>query len=603
MRGVKPRQSSALRPPRSLASPRLRSFVAALALVLGCAEPPEEPETRAPWRRPGTLPMTSAAAVEEAPAKTAPPVSATATSAAATSTDARAAVSAQVPDKARVVVIGGGFAGLITAYKLRKAGVDVHVLESQPRLGGRANTAYYPGGAQGEFGVQELWEDNPIYKTARELGVKFEDPDKREPGFTALYEVEDPAKKGEKKPVLYAYSDALARQFYDQILAKDGKPDPAAYDTFQKWLKTAAELRKRAIEKGLADPEIARLQKMSFGDWMRESNLDPKIQEFVSMTLDCEVAITSEAYSALFGLLEFNIFLDDMKYFHAEGGNHKIVEAFAQGIGEPHITTSARVIRIDLPAKDKPGPGEIAVHYMIDGHIGIVRADRVVLAIPWIRLHEIDIRPSLSTEKWSAIEGERDTGKKTKTPQLPGLSRGKYVVVHFLVDRKAGDELWRDKKTNRTPFPILSNGKLGVIYGVKGEGDPKADTDVFSLLVYGEYANNLHMQPVHRIESMAVEELSRLWPGFGKIVKASYVYSYHPGAVPVWPPGRSPIDDASKSLWKPEHGLYLAGDYLVNAHSDGAGRSAICQSDRLLLDLAGKPAPTGLCHYIPGEAP
>ncbi|MFO0590876.1 MAG: FAD-dependent oxidoreductase [Polyangiaceae bacterium] len=599
---------SALRTPRSLASrslasSRLRPIVAALALVLGCAEPPEEPETRAPWRRPGTLPMTSAAAVEETPPKATPATSATAApTAPATSTDARASVSAPVPDKARVVVIGGGFAGLITAYKLRKAGVDVHLLEAQPRLGGRANTAYYPGGAQGEFGVQELWEDNPIYTTARELGVKFEDPDKREPGFTALYEVDDPAKKGEKKPVLYTYSDTLARQFYDQILAKDGKADPAAYDNYEKWLKTAAELRKRAIEKGLSDPEIARLQKMSFGEWLRESNLDPRLQEFVSMTLDCEVAITSEAYSALFGLLEFNIFLDDMKYFHAEGGNHKIVDAFAQGVGQEHITTSARVIRIDLPAKDKPGPGEINVHYMIDGHIGIVRAERVVMAIPWIRLHEIDIRPPLSAEKWNAIEGEHNTGK-SKKPELPGLSRGKYVVVHFLVDRKAGDELWRDKKTNRTPFPILSNGKLGVIYGVKNEGDPKADTDVFSLLVYGEYANNLHMQPVHRVETMAVEELSRLWPGFGKIVKASYVYSYHPGAVPVWPPGRSPIDDASKSLWKPEHGLYLAGDYLVNAHSDGAGRSAICQSDRLLLDLAGKPAKAGLCHYIPGEAP
>jgi monoamine oxidase len=570
-------------------------------LVLGCSETDSRPEVRGSEPRPGTYAAASATTAAAQPSA-APTSSVTAAPAPVTAMDPRAFVPAPVPDRARVVVVGGGFAGLIAAYKLRKAGIDVHVLESLPRVGGRVNTAYYPGGAQAEFGVQELWDDNPIYTIARELGVKFEEPSKGEPAFSSLYEVEDPAKKGEKKLVLFPYPESEPpRQFFDALLAKDGKPSPEAYEAFEKWLKTAADLRKRALEKGLADPEVARLQKLSFGAWVREAKLDPKLEEFVAMVLDCEIASTSETYSALFGLLEYGIVLEDLHYFHAVGGNHKIPEALAAAIG-PHITTGARVVRIDLPAKDKPAAGEISVHYMIDGHIGVVQADRVVLAVPWVRLHEIDMRPALSKEKWDAIEGERDTGK-SKRPQLPGLNRGKYVVVHILIDRKRGEELWRDKKTNRTPFPILSNGKLGVIYGVRGEGDPSSDTEVFSLLVYGEYANNLHMQPVHRVEAMAVEELERLWPGFGKIVKGFYVYSYHPAAVPVWPPGRSPIDDASKTLWKPEHGLYLAGDYLVNAHSDGAARSAICQSDRLLLDLAGKPAPTGLCYYVPNAAP
>jgi monoamine oxidase len=577
----------------------VRRVAAALALVLGCSDPVGGPDVPAAGPRPGTYTSASATASQTSTPAASPTPSAT--GAAATGMDPRAFVPAPVPETTRVVVVGSGFAGLVAAYKLRKAGIDVHVLEAQPRVGGRVSTAYYPGGAQAEFGVQELWDDNPIYAIARELGVKFEEPSKGEPAFSTLFEVEDPAKKGEKKLVLYPFPEGEPKPFFDALLAKDGAPSPEAYQAFEKWLKAAGDLRKKAIEKGLADPEVARLQKMSFGAWVSEAKLDPKLEAFIAMVLDCEIASTSEAYSALFGLLEYGIVLEDLHYYHAVGGNHKIPEAFAAAIG-PHITTGARVVRIDLPAKDKPAAGEIGVHYMIDGHVGVLRAERVVLAIPWIRLHEIDMRPALSKEKWDAIDGERDTGK-SKRPQLPGLNRGKYVVVHLLVDRKRGDDLWRDKKTKQTPFPILSNGKLGVIYGVRGEGDPKADTEVFSLLVYGEHANNLHMQPVHRIESMAVEELERIWPGFGKVVKGSYVYSYHPAATPVWPPGRSPIDDASKALWKPEHGLYLAGDYLINAHSDGASRSAICQSERLLLDLAGKPAPTGLCYYIPGTAP
>jgi NADPH-dependent 2,4-dienoyl-CoA reductase/sulfur reductase-like enzyme len=38
----------------------------------------------------------------------------------------------------RVVVIGGGFAGLTAAYELSRAGADVTVLEARNRIGGRS---------------------------------------------------------------------------------------------------------------------------------------------------------------------------------------------------------------------------------------------------------------------------------------------------------------------------------------------------------------------------------------------------------------------------------------------------------------------------------
>src|SRR5512146_2086260 len=46
----------------------------------------------------------------------------------------------------RVLIIGGGMAGLVAAYELRKAGHDPLVLEAQGRVGGRVYTLRAPFG-------------------------------------------------------------------------------------------------------------------------------------------------------------------------------------------------------------------------------------------------------------------------------------------------------------------------------------------------------------------------------------------------------------------------------------------------------------------------
>lgn len=53
-----------------------------------------------------------------------------------------------------VIVVGGGLAGLLTAYELGKMGLHAAVLEAGPRLGGRIQTADYGNGLEAEFGMQ-----------------------------------------------------------------------------------------------------------------------------------------------------------------------------------------------------------------------------------------------------------------------------------------------------------------------------------------------------------------------------------------------------------------------------------------------------------------
>jgi protoporphyrinogen/coproporphyrinogen III oxidase len=78
-----------------------------------------------------------------------------------------------VPNK-KVIVVGAGMAGLATAFRLRQAGVEVTVLESSHRVGGRVATDSRDGYVI-ERGAQLI---SSTYKNAlglvKELGIKSE---------------------------------------------------------------------------------------------------------------------------------------------------------------------------------------------------------------------------------------------------------------------------------------------------------------------------------------------------------------------------------------------------------------------------------------------
>jgi monoamine oxidase len=232
-------------------------------------------------------------------------------------------------------------------------------------------------------------------------------------------------------------------------------------------------------------------------------------------------------------------------------------------------TLSATVLRIDR-VKGKGGQIAARVRYVKGGQVHTVEGERVVLAVPYWRVHQIAIDPPLSAEKWQGIFT---------------LQRGGYTVVHMLVDREAR-KLW--EVDGVSPFPILSDGPLGVIYGVMQESPPAAPYEVFILLVYGLPAHAFHMIPRDTKLAEIKKELDKLWPGLSSHFHGEYVYGYHPASIAVWPPGRSPIDERSQKMREPELGLYLAGDWTVSGHSTGAVESGIGVAQKLAKELGGK---------------
>lgn len=455
------------------------------------------------------------------------------------------------PDHVQVVVVGGGIAGLVAAHQLEKAGLSVHVLEATDVWGGRIATAFYGEGLQGEYGMQEIWMGNPLLDVARELHVPLEG--EVEPAFSSVV-IDDQ---------LYPFSADTTEQYWKSMFSR------TELRALHGWLAKAERLYEIAHREGVANAQIEALRQDSFADWLEREALPPKVAEFLRLTIECELALDWTAFSALVALLEFRVFFGDVPAYHVAGGNIKLIDALVASI-RGHKTLGATVTRVRADTVD--GHPRVRVTYVKDGVLHEVQADRAVVAVPFIRLHQILFDPPLSEQKWQGIGT---------------LQRGHYVVVHFLVDKEAR-RTW--EVDGEAPFPVLTRGPLGVVYGVNEESPASQPLEVFSLLVYGAAANGFHMAPREAKVQALLAEMDRLWPGFSSHVKESHVWSYHPAAIAVWPPGRAPIDELGRAMLEPEHGVYLTGDWTWSGHSEGAVRSAMVQARKIAIELAGQDA-------------
>ena len=442
-----------------------------------------------------------------------------------------------------VVVVGAGLAGLSAAYALNKAGLRVTVLEERPVLGGRVATATYAPGVAGEYGMQEIWEDSPLLGLAKELNLPLDDPP--DPAFSSVL----------LDGNVFAFTQATPQQYLDDFLGHD-----EAKKT-RDWLDAARKLHASARHVGLADPAVRALQEISFAEWVAQAHLSSRATAWLRLTVECELAAEAETFSALSALLDMEMFFGDgMKNYHIQGGNLRVVQALAKPLGA-RVITGAQVTAIRRTEAGARHP--ITVRYEQQHQVLQLKARRVVLAIPSIRLHQIYLEPPLPVDYWSGVNS---------------LRFGHYVVVHLLSPTQARSLLPPDA------FPILAGGTLGVIYGLQASPAP-ARMDIFGLLIYGEPARQFHLAPREARVADIRRNLRALWPAYAGTLDEAFVYTYHPTALPVWPVGRSSIDPLAETLRRPHMGLYLAGDYTRGAHATAAVQSGLDVAQAIIAEL------------------
>ncbi|WP_051878070.1 flavin monoamine oxidase family protein [Streptomyces sp. NRRL B-24720] len=280
----------------------------------------------------------------------------------------------------KVVVVGGGIAGLAAAYELGKAGYDCTVLEARSRTGGRnftvrngdsttdlygnTQTARFSEGQYMNCGPGRIPQWMVTLDYCRELGVPIE-------MFTNVnanaYIFNE--KAGMKAPVRYRTAKADVYGYVAELLSK--ATDKGALDR-----RITAEDQERLLEFLKEFGDIGDTLDYT-GSPRRGYRIDPAAAGTPGEELG-SVPSASEVFASGVGrYFSFEFEYDQaMLMFQPVGGMDRIPAALTRAIGARRIRTGAAVSKITDTAHG------VTVTYTQGGRTRTVDADYCIAALP-----------------------------------------------------------------------------------------------------------------------------------------------------------------------------------------------------------------------------
>jgi monoamine oxidase len=282
-------------------------------------------------------------------------------------------------DSSRIAVIGAGLAGLVCAYRLAQRGVRTTVFEASTRIGGRTYTAR---GALAQNQLAELGGEfiDSEHTTMRGLAAELEltlDDLTNEPTGTAT-ELRFLGGRFVSDAEIVAAFRPLAERMQLDLAAAD--KDKEAF---------------------------ARLDALSIEAYLNGvPELEPTLRTLITLAYVGEYGRDASEQSA-FNLLwlidsktpdPFRAFGDSDERFHVREGNDAIATRLARRL-EGSVELERKLVRIRELAN-----GSLALTLERDGKALEKVFDKVVLALPWTLLRDVDLDVELSTEKRQMIQ-------------------------------------------------------------------------------------------------------------------------------------------------------------------------------------------------------
>ena len=279
----------------------------------------------------------------------------------------------------RVVVVGGGLAGLTAAVDLRDSGWEVTVLEARDRVGGRVRTLYAPftNGLYAEGGGESI-DDNH---------VRIQDLARRD-GLTLARRPTDKLTKA----AVYVQG---SRSPFDSWLQEDGGSAAGGYLAFSQALLTAAGNLDPAHPERAGNAEA--LDSQSLEDFLRAQHLTPGAEFLIRSNYrgnyNSELAGVSLLFVAQQELVDANLPESGVETMRIAGGNSRLPQAMAKDLG-PRVRLGTAVTRV---SHQSWGVRVYAGSQPFD-------AARVVLAVPPPTLRRVTFDRPLPRDVATMIE-------------------------------------------------------------------------------------------------------------------------------------------------------------------------------------------------------
>ncbi|MDB4932281.1 MAG: hypothetical protein JWM10_4765, partial [Myxococcaceae bacterium] len=292
-------------------------------------------------------------------------------------------------ERAAVVIVGGGVAGLSAAWRLARAGLDdVALLEIDPVLGGTARAGSsalggHPWGAH--YITTPMRENAALLSLLDEAGVLEGRTADGDPIVAEAQLCRDPAERvftdGRWRAGLYQHDGASARDL-DELRRFQAEVD--------RWVAWRDGRGRRAFTIPSArcsdDPEVMALDRVSIAQWLDARGLrSPRLRWLIDYACRDDYGCTLDDTSAWAALFYF------AARQRAPGAEAQAVITWPEGNGRlvahlrsamrARVRTDAAVIDVAPAAREGGRPGVDVLAVGRDGALR-VEADRVIFAAP-----------------------------------------------------------------------------------------------------------------------------------------------------------------------------------------------------------------------------
>lgn len=283
----------------------------------------------------------------------------------------------------RVIVLGGGIAGLCSAYRLQEQGFQVVVLEKTNRISGRVwtNHGFFEDDQYCEFGATRLPDCHDLTRAYADLlGLEYialgGDDDNVMYHLDGVRRYKLPGQDASPWPEDRAHIDST---YASQAFPLLGNPKE------ERWPRTFG----RSISL-----DIKHLDSLTFADYLKEAGFSDFARKVVKASNGSEV----DMFSASMWLAAEYLEQTWDKTHRIKGGNQQISEKLAA----PLFKTNSIQLRADVRRVEQLADKGVRVSYQQGGELRQVEGDYVICALPMQAFKKIDWLPGLSAMKMQA---------------------------------------------------------------------------------------------------------------------------------------------------------------------------------------------------------